>query len=116
MVSAAEPTTFLKWSDTTGKLPDIEFKSPKVNFVTINKTTGAFDNILEVQPGSRPLGELIEYLSNYNQMRFWFTFSFAKNLENSIIEINEIRIVFSINGSKKYQIKSNEIHRMDLKD
>jgi hypothetical protein len=110
-----KPATYLKWIDTTGKMPDIEFKSPKVNYVTIDKATGAFDNVLAVQPGSKPLGEQKSYLSQYNRLMFWFTFSFAGNLKDTKIEISEVRIVFSINGTKEYQIVSNEINRVDVK-
>lgn len=111
----SKPATYLKWIDTTGKLPEIEFKTPKVNYTTIDKTTGVFDNILTVQPGSKPLGEQKSYLSKYNRLIFWFTFSFASNLKDTKIEINEVRIVFSINGTKEYQIISNEIHYVDVK-
>jgi hypothetical protein len=110
-----KPETYLRWIDTTGKTPDLEFKSPKVNYVTLNKTTGAFDNVLAIQPGAKPLGEQKTYLSKYNRLLFWFTFSFARNLKDTKIEINEIRIIFSINGVKEYQIISNEIHHIDLK-
>ena len=101
------PRTFLKWTDKTKKLPDIEFSSPKINFKTINGNTAVFENTLSVQPGITPLGQLDDILSSYNQMSFWFLFTEPENLLDSRIVVNKVKIVFLINGSINGELNSD---------
>ncbi|RAW01245.1 hypothetical protein [Pseudochryseolinea flava] len=108
--------TYMIWSDTTGKMADIEFCSPKINFKTLDSRTGVFENILTVQQGNVPLGQLDDVLLSYNKMRCWLVFSFPKNLLSSLIVTSKIRIAYLINGSKRGELVSNERLTVDLKD
>jgi hypothetical protein len=110
------PTPYLKWSDKTKKFPDIDFCCSKINFKTLNENTAAFENILSVQTGKNPLGELLNILSNYNIMSFWFPLSQPKNLLDSHIEVNKILIAFSINGSPKEKISIDQKQIIDLSE
>jgi hypothetical protein len=112
----ASPRTYLKWIDRSRKLKDIEFSSNRVNFKTINKTSAAFENVLIVQPGSIPLGELINVLRKYDQLILWFTFTEPKNLVDPKLRIEKIRLFFSINGSRRGEFISDEKMTIDLSE
>jgi len=112
----ASPRTFLKWMDKDKKLPDIEFASPRINIKKINEQTAVFENVLTVQSGSRVLGEPIEILKNYETMHFWIIFTEPKHLINPKISIDKVRLLFSINGSKKGEIILEEKISIDLSD
>lgn len=112
----ASPRTFLKWIDKDRKLPDIEFASPRINYKKINDQSATFENVLTVQSGSSALGEPIEILKNYETMHFWIIFTEPKHLIDPKISINKIRLLFSINGSKKGEIIINEKITIDLSE
>jgi hypothetical protein len=105
----SSPTTYLKWSDKNKRLPDIEFRTERIHYKTINENTGVFENILTVQPGNAPLGKIIDNLSEYNQMSFWFLITNPKDLTDPHIVIKKVRIKFLINGSIKGELIDNNI-------
>jgi hypothetical protein len=110
------PRTFLKWMDKDKKLPDIEFAAPRINIKKVNENTAIFENVLTVQSGSETLGESIDILKSYEQMHFWIIFTEPKNLIDPKIEINKIRLLFSINGSRKGEIILNEKMIIDMSE
>lgn len=110
------PKTYLRWSDSRKKLPDIEFSSAKINFRTINENTGVFENILAIQPGDAPLGDLLDILRKYDQMSFWFVFTDPKNLIDPKIIITKVKIALLINGSKNGELIVDESNVIDLSE
>lgn len=108
------PRTYLKWIDRSKKLKDIEFSTNRINFKTLDESSAAFENVLIVQPSTVPLGEPINVLAGYDQINFWFLFTEPKNLIDPKIRIEKIRLSFSVNGSRRGEIISDEKMIIDL--
>lgn len=106
-LQSPKPLAFLRWQDASGKLPDLEFCASKINYETINQTTGLFKNTLEILPGTNPLGELRTILNSYDHANFWFSLTMPENLISPVITINKVDIVFFINGTKMGEYHSS---------
>jgi hypothetical protein len=109
----AKPMPFLRWRDNSKRQPDLEFCASRINYETINDTTGLFKNALVILPGGNPLGELTDMLNAYDQMDFWILFTMPENLLNPIVTIRKVDIVFSINGVKKGELHSTSPFSQD---
>jgi hypothetical protein len=110
----SKPRPFLRWRNNSKKLPDLEFCSSKINYETINDTTGLFKNTLVILPGEYPSGELTDILNGYDQMDFWILFTSPENLLGPIVTISKVDIVFSINGVKRGGMHSSTHISQDL--
>jgi hypothetical protein len=96
-----KPTTYMRWHDNSGKLPDLEFATSKLLSETVDKTTAQFKNTFSISPGQFPLGELTEILKSYDKMECWVLITEPSSLLSPIITFNRIDIIISINGSKR---------------
>ncbi len=105
---------YLRWSDNMHRLPDINFCAFKINFKTLNNYTAIFENTLEVQPGTAPLGEQLDKLAYYNQIKFCIPFTDPGRLVKKSIIFEEFQIEFYINGKKSGELINNEKIIIDL--
>ncbi|WP_405384086.1 LemA family protein [Maribacter sp. LLG6340-A2] len=108
-------TTYLNWKDKSGNLPTINFTANRVNFKTIDNQNAVFENKLSVEPGTAPLGELIDILKGYNELGFWFPFVDSERLLEQKILVNKVRITFYINGRKNGELYSESKTEIPLK-
>ena len=108
-------TPYLNWKDKSGNLPTINFTATKVNFKTINEQKAVFENKLTVEPGTAPLGELIDILKGYNELGFWFPFVESERLMEQKIVVNKVKITFYINGRKNGELYSDRDTEIPLK-
>jgi hypothetical protein len=109
-------TPYLFWVDNSTKRPTIEFCSTKIKFETINASEAVFANTLSVQPGSMPLGSLIDVLGKYDEMVVSFPLIWRKRLIDSSINIKHIKITFLINGSEWGKFNEEKLIVVDLKE
>lgn len=112
----AAPKTFLKLQTKDKTMPDIEFSAARINYKTLNDSTGIFENVLTVQPVSSSIGEPIEILKKYDYLEFWLLFTHPKFLTDPKIRINKFKLVLSLNGSRKGEITHTARMTIDLTD
>jgi hypothetical protein len=103
----AKPEVFLRWKDSSKKLPDLEFATSRLNYETISPNIGLFKNTLTVLPGQFPLGELTDILKAYDEMEFNILLTQPEKLLGPVITFNKVDIIFSINGTKRGELHEN---------